>query len=223
MNFYTPKSKRIIVTGHFGCGKTNVAVNLAFALKAEGNAVVIADMDIVNPYFRTADSTAALNEAGIRCVIPRYAGTNVDLPALPADIYSMFAGSGSYGIFDVGGDDTGAAALGMFRHCFEDNGPYEMLYVFSMYRPLTADPSDAAAIMREIESRSHLRATAVVNNSSLGAESDESSFRSSFAYAGEVSRLCGLPLAFDSTFGNWDIPGRNVFHMKNITKNIYGG
>lgn len=221
MNFFTPKNKHIIVTGHFGCGKTNVAVNLALALKAGGNAVTIADMDIVNPYFRTADSSRMLTEAGVRCVIPRYAGTNVDMPTLPAEIYSMFADNISYGIFDVGGDDSGAGALGMFAHYFGDCG-YEMLYVCSMYRPLTADVSDAAALMREIESRSHLRCTAVVNNSNLGAESDKDGFCASFGYAAEVSRLCGLPLAFDSTCGTWENPGRNVFYMKNITKNIYG-
>jgi energy-coupling factor transporter ATP-binding protein EcfA2 len=219
MNFYTPKSKRIIITGHFGSGKTNVAVNLAFALKTEGCAVTIADMDIVNPYFRTSDSYKILTSSGIHCVIPQYAGTNADMPTLPAEIYSMFAND-SYNIFDVGGDDSGAAALGMFAHYFEDSG-YEMLYVCSMYRPLTADPSDAAALMREIEFRSHLRCTAVVNNSNLGAESDIDGFLGSFAYADEVSRLCGLPLAFDSTCGDWVLPDRNVFHMKNITKNIY--
>lgn len=222
MHLFTPKSKKIIITGHFGSGKTNVAVNLALALKSDGSDVTIADMDIVNPYFRTADSAAFLSESGIRCVIPRFAGTNVDVPALPAEIYSMFADDRSYGIFDVGGDDSGAAALGMYADYFRDGG-YEMLYVFSMYRPLTASPHDAAELMREIEQRSHLRCTAVVNNSNIGAESDEDSFFGSFDYAGEVSRLCKLPLAFDSTCGLWDKPGRNVFHMKNITKNIYGG
>lgn len=222
MHLFTPKSKRIIITGHFGSGKTNVAVNLALALKADGSDVTIADIDIVNPYFRTADSAAFLSEAGIRCVIPRFAGTNVDVPALPSEIYSMFADDCSYGIFDVGGDDSGAAALGMYAHYFRDGG-YEMLYVFSMFRPLTASPNDAADLMREIEQRSHLRCTAVINNSNIGAESDKDSFFGSFDYAGEVSRLCKLPLAFDSTCGLWDKPGRNVFHMKNITKNIYGG
>jgi energy-coupling factor transporter ATP-binding protein EcfA2 len=220
MNFFTPKSRRIIITGHFGCGKTNIAVNLAFALKAEGRAVTIADMDIVNPYFRTSDSYHTLTEAGIRCVIPRYAGTNVEMTTVSAEIYSMFADNDSFNIFDVGGDDTGAAALGMFAHYFNDSG-YEMLYVCSMYRPLTADPSDAAALMHEIEFRSRLHCTAIVNNSNLGAESDKDGFMASFIYAGEVCRLCGLPLAFDSTCGNWDIPGRNVFYMKNITKKLY--
>lgn len=217
-----PKSRRIIITGHFGSGKTNVAVNLALHLKRGGSGVTIADMDIVNPYFRTADAVKILAEAGVRCVIPRFAGTNADVPVLPAEIYSMFADPLSYGIFDVGGDDSGAAALGMFSHSFTDGG-YEMLYVCSMYRPLTASPSDAAVLMREIEARSRLRCTAVVNNSNLGEESDEENFFASFGWAGEVSRLCGLPLAFDSTCGLWDKPGRNILHMKNITKNIYGG
>lgn len=222
MNLFIPKSKKIIVAGHFGSGKTNVAVNLSFLLKKDGTGVTIADMDIVNPYFRTADAAAALKKAGIRCVIPNFANTNVDVPALPGEIYSMFADSISYGIFDVGGDDSGSAALGMFAPCFENAG-YEMLYVYSMYRPLTASPAEAAELMQNIERRSRLRCTAVVNNSNIGAETDRESFFASFAYADEVSRICGLPLVFDSTFGNWEKPGRNIFHMKNITKNIYGG
>lgn len=220
MNFYSPKNRHIIVTGHFGCGKTNVAVNLALALRKEGHKVAIADMDIVNPYFRTADSAKMLTEAGIKCIIPEYAGTNVDIPTLPAVIYSMFADQDTYGIFDVGGDETGAAALGMFSRCFSP-GAYDMLYVCSMYRPLTADPSEAAGLMREIEMRSRLRCTAVVNNSNLGAETDADCVARSFGYADEVSRLCGLPLAFDSVAGDWSFPGRNIFHMINITKNIY--
>ncbi|MDD4772960.1 MAG: hypothetical protein PHZ09_05075 [Eubacteriales bacterium] len=217
---FVPRSKKIIVTGHYGSGKTNVAVNLALALRAGGSGVTVADMDIVNPYFRTSDSAAMLTEAGIKCVIPQYAGTNVDMPALPAEIYSMFADKLSYGIFDVGGDDSGAAALGTYTRHFEDIG-YEMLYVVSMYRPITASPPDAAALMREIESKSRLRCTAVVNNSNIGAQTDRDNFFDSFDYADEVSRLCGLPLAFDSACDTWEKPGRNIFHMKNITKKIY--
>ena len=219
---FIPRSKKIIVTGHFGSGKTNVAVNLALAFRAGGEDVSIADMDIVNPYFRTADSAAMLSEAGIKCIIPQYAGTNVDMPALPAEIYSMFAEKSPYGIFDVGGDDSGAVALGMYAPHFEDAG-YEMLYVVSMYRPVTSRPSDTAILMKEIESTSRLCCTALVNNSNIGAETDRDSFFASFDYADEVSRLCGLPLAFDSVCGMWEKPGRNIFHMKNITKNIYGG
>lgn len=222
MNFYVPKAKHIVITGHFGAGKTNIAVNLALAMRAEGKEVTIADMDIVNPYFRTADDRVELENAGVRCIIPEFANSNVDMPALPAEVYSMFAGGDGYSILDVGGDDSGAAALGMYSHYLDAQG-YEMLYVISMYRPLTATPDEAVGLMREIEARSRLRCTGIVNNSSIGGESSVPAFEASFAYADETARLCGLPLLFDSTCLPYENPARNIFRIKDMTRRIWEG
>ena len=93
-----------LFAGHYGSGKTNIAVNYAMLLAEEGKKVCIADLDIVNPYFRTKDSEAELTALGIRLVSPRYANTNVDLPALPAESYSLVQDKSTYGIMDIGGD-----------------------------------------------------------------------------------------------------------------------
>ena len=113
---YTPKERIVIVTGHFGSGKTNVAVNLAARLAKAGKKVAIADLDIVNPYFRTADDTELLSELGVRCIIPEFANSNVDIPSIPSEINAVFEGTAQDDvcILDVGGDDSGAVALGMF-------------------------------------------------------------------------------------------------------------
>ena len=113
--------KRItIVTGHYGSGKTNFAVNLAVDLCRKGKSVVLVDLDIVNPYFRSADFKEQLTEMGIEMICPVYANTNLDIPALGADIYSVFnKDDGRYIIFDVGGDDAGAAALGRYSHLIQ--------------------------------------------------------------------------------------------------------
>ena len=144
----------VAVVGHYGSGKTTVAVNMAMRYARAGERVAVVDFDIVNPYFRTADSRDMLESAGVHCVVPPLANTNVDVPALPAEIYSLFAGSGGAArfdrvIFDVGGDD-GAVALSAYRaHFYRE--PHALLYVVSMYRPLTATPEAAAELLGEIE------------------------------------------------------------------------
>ena len=101
--------KRItIISGHYGSGKTNIAVNYALLLAKENKKVCIADLDIVNPYFRTKDSAAVLEMAGVDLISPQYANSNVDLPALPAESYRLVRDKSIYGIMDIGGDDRGA-------------------------------------------------------------------------------------------------------------------
>ena len=103
-----------LFAGHYGSGKTNIAVNYALRLAKDGKKVCIADLDIVNPYFRTADSAAQLQEAGIELVSPQFANSNVDLPALPAEAYRLVQDKQCYAVMDIGGDDRGAYALGRY-------------------------------------------------------------------------------------------------------------
>ena len=103
-----------LFAGHYGSGKTNIAVNYAMLLAEEGKKVCIADLDIVNPYFRTKDSARELADAGVELVSPQFANTNVDLPALPAEAYKLVTDRNTYGIMDIGGDDRGAYALGRY-------------------------------------------------------------------------------------------------------------
>ncbi len=211
--------KRItVVAGHYGAGKTNVAVSLALERAARGSVLV--DLDTVNPYFRAADSAAELRAAGVRAIIPEFANTNVDIPTLPPEIASVFA-SGESVVFDVGGDD-GAAALGVYRGDIESVG-YEMLYVVNKYRPLISDPGDAVALMREIESYSRLRFTGIVNNSNLGAETTRFDVEASLPYAAEVSRLSGLPVVFTSVIGADRAPrsAGSVLVMAGHTKKLF--
>jgi len=219
-------NKIIIVTGHYGSGKTNLAVNIALSIKDSGNNVSLIDFDIVNPYFRAADSAKLLTDHGVRCIIPVFANSNIDIPALPPDIYSVFdPANDEIAVFDVGGDDAGAIALGMYREQIQNAG-YEMLYVINDKRPLTMTPEDAVSVLREIESTSGLFATGIINNSNLGAESELSGFTDSFAYADNVSSLTALPLIGDSTClytSDFASGGRNIINICDYTKNIYGG
>ena len=132
--------KRItLLCGHYGSGKTNVALNMAYDLKNQKDRVAIADLDIVNPYFRTKDSAEELREKGITLISSEYAGTNVDIPAMPQQMYMLTDDKELRAVIDVGGDDRGALALGRIRPAIIEENDYEMLFVINCYRPLTGD------------------------------------------------------------------------------------
>ena len=183
-----------LFAGHYGSGKTNIAVNYALYLAGEGKPVSIADLDIVNPYFRTADSAKELETAGVRLITPQFANTNVDLPALPAEAYRLLADKSSYGIMDIGGDDRGAYALGRYVPAIKEENNYRMVFVANCYRPLTRTPEEALEVMREIEAACSLKFTDIVNNSNLGAETDTDTVLQSVSYIEKLSQISGLPV-----------------------------
>lgn len=185
-----------LFAGHYGSGKTNIAVNYAIRLAKEGKKVCIADLDIVNPYFRTKDSEAELRAAGIDLISPRYANTNVDLPALPAESYRLVQDRSCFGVIDIGGDDRGAYALGRFADAVKAEGDYHMALVLNRFRPLTSTVEAAVEIMREIETASKITFNCIVNNSNIGSETTADIVRESVAFAEEVSRKTGLPIWF---------------------------
>jgi hypothetical protein len=185
-----------LFAGHYGSGKTNIAVNYAIRLAREGKKFCIADLDIVNPYFRTKDSEAELRAAGIDLISPRYANTNVDLPALPAESYRLVQDRSCFGVIDIGGDDRGAYALGRFADAVKAEGDYRMALVLNRFRPLTSTPEAAVEIMREIETASKITFNCIVNNSNIGSETTADIVRESVAFAEEVSRKTGLPIWF---------------------------
>jgi hypothetical protein len=188
-------AKRLtLFAGHYGSGKTNIAVNYAFKLAREGKRVCIADLDIVNPYFRTKDSEEELKAHGIDLISPQYANTNVDLPALPAESYRLVQDKSSYGIMDIGGDDRGAYALGRFVNAIKEEDDYRMVFVANCYRPLTSTVEDTVEIMREIERACGLKFNCIVNNSNVGCETTEQTVLDSIEFAQSVSRATGLPI-----------------------------
>ena len=183
-----------LFAGHYGSGKTNIAVNYALHLAGEGRQVYIADLDIVNPYFRTKDSAAVLEAAGVHLVSPHFANTNVDLPALPAEAYRLVTDKNIFGIMDIGGDDRGAYALGRYVPAIREEGNYRMVFVANCCRPLTRTPEDALEVMREIEAACGLPFTDIVNNSNLASETTPETVLESRGYMEKLSELSGLPI-----------------------------
>ena len=189
----TPK-RVTLFSGHYGSGKTNIAVNYALHLAEMGLSVTVADLDIVNPYFRTKDSAEDLAAAGVHLISPQFANTNVDLPALPAETYRLLTDKSTYGIMDIGGDDRGAYALGRYVPAILEEGNYRMAFVANCYRPLTRTPEDALEVMREIEAACGLKFTCIINNSNLGTETTPQTVLDSVPFIEALSRISGLPI-----------------------------
>lgn len=184
-----------IVCGHYGAGKTNLTVNLALAAAAGGQPTAVADLDIVNPYFRTADFAELLQARGIELIAPIYANSNLDLPVLPPRLASAVGQPGLQLFVDVGGDDDGAVALGGYAARIAES-PYRMLYVINRCRYLEADPAEEIALLRRIEASARLTVTGLVNNTNLGGETTAALVEGSQAYLQTVADRTGLPVCY---------------------------
>ncbi len=191
--------KRVtLFSGHFGSGKTNVAVNYALKLNALGYRTAIADLDTVNPYFRTKDSEKELVGAGVRVISLPFANTSVDLPSIPSEVYSLVRQTDEYAVFDIGGDNDGAYALGRFAPFILEENNFAHFFVVNFYRPLTPDAKSAAEYMTDIEKACGIPFTGIVNNSNLGEETDVSVIENSFAEADRLAEISGLPVVMTS-------------------------
>lgn len=188
-------TKRVTVfAGHYGSGKTNLAINYALILRQSFGRVAIADLDIVNPYFRTKDSWKVIEDAGVKLVSSPYASSNVDLPSVPPEAYGIIEDTTYHSVIDVGGDDRGALVLARYAPEILSQQGYDMLLVVNKYRPLTRDSNGAIEILHEIETASGLSFTGIVNNSNLGPDTTAETVLASQTYVEEVALSTGLPI-----------------------------
>ena len=209
----TPK-RVTLFSGHYGSGKTNIAVNYALHLAEMGLPVTVADLDIVNPYFRTKDSAEDFERAGIRLISSAYANSNVDLPALPAELYALTEDRSRYAVLDVGGDDRGALALGRYAPAILEEGEYESIFVANFYRPLTPNAEAALEVMREIEIAGKIPFTAIVHNSNLGEETRAEDILAMEKEAERLASLASLPLLFTAADARFRDALPDAFHLR---------
>lgn len=182
-----------IVTGHYGTGKTEFAVNLALALAGEGERVSLADLDIVNPYFRCRERRPLLEEAGVRLIATSQACTDADVPALPAELLSIFEDRAVRGVLDIGGDPSGARVLARWRPNISRED-FQVLYIVNANRPEVRTAESSISYLRGIEAVTGLPCTGLVNNTHLCAETTPEEVRGGAALAEEISRLTGIPV-----------------------------
>ncbi len=167
MNQLLLNHRYLVLTGNYGSGKTELALNLSKKY-AEQYRTTLVDLDIVNPYFRSGEKAEEMRRAGVRMMMPTYAMTTVDIPALPAEIQSVFEVPTDRVIFDVGGDDTGAAALGRFYPSFMANREStKVIFVINCMRPLTKEPDEIIDLVQRIQNRGRLKIDMLINNTNL--------------------------------------------------------
>lgn len=199
MNSLFGDKRFIVLVGNYGSGKTETALNLAMDYAGSGQRTTLVDLDIVNPYFRSGEKAADMSAAGIRMLMPTYALTTVDIPALPAEIQSVFDMPSDRVIFDVGGDDTGAAALGRYHpafHAREDQTV--MALIVNCMRPLTQSTEDIMDLAERIMNRSRMKIGIMINNTNLADRTTPE-----MVAAGEKTVLAcaarmGIPAVFNS-------------------------
>ncbi len=222
--------KRIsIFTGHFGSGKTEVAVNYALKLASISPRTAIVDLDIVNPFFRTADVSKILESRGIKVITPVYANTNIDMPSLPPDIYSIFNQKDYKVVFDVGGDDLGARVLGRYHEEIAADD-WEMYFVINTRRPDTFSDKGIEHMIAEIESSSGLKIDRLVNNTNILNETTEHEILEGESKIMRVSEKLGIPVGFTSGLKNVmegihnkgiETAGKDILYMDKMIKLLW--
>lgn len=191
--------KRInFFVGNYGSGKTEIAINTALMLKRELKNVILADIDIVNPFFRSSEHKAFLEERGIKVLMPQFANTGVDLPTLPPDIYSVFTGN-AHAILDCGGDPAGATALGALKeHINKVAGEIEVYFVLNACRPRQATLKQTIEMIKVIEHVSRIKVTGIINNTNIANETTASELAMGQKIALQASETLHIPVSYIS-------------------------
>lgn len=185
--------KRIqIITGHYGSGKTEYAVNLALHLAQERENVALADLDIVNPYFRSYEQAKRLEDAGIRVIVTSCGGI-ADIPAINPEVMSVFQQEKWTGVLDIGGDPIGARVLARFVNQLKTDD-FDLLFVLNANRPETKDVESALQYMQGIEAECRQKVTGIVNNTHLCGETTAEEILKGARLAQELSERTSLPV-----------------------------
>ena len=206
-----------IVIGAYGSGKSEIAVNMSLAQRKAfpDRRLLIADLDIINPFYRSSDCAPALEKAGIRVISPLYAGSNVDAPVIPADIFAVFDDESYTGVFDIGGEDMGATVLGSIRKRIE-NADTQILMAVNTLRPFTSDPAQIAEMTAILSEAAGFKIDGYLHNTNLLDETTPELIAEGERIMDETSKITGVPVVATCFMEGLQIPeikGHEVFPM----------
>lgn len=188
----------VIIVGAYGSGKTEVAINLAVHMNARGTAVRLADLDLVNPYFRTREARHALNRLGIDVVLPPAQYMQADLPILTPEVSGMLRNPSGLTLLDVGGDDVGATVLAALADSFKGQA-IQVLQVINPNRPYTDTVGGCLKIRGEIEAKAKMTITGIVGNANLMEETTDQDILAGYEFSRQVAEAGNVPLIFITT------------------------
>lgn len=186
-----------IFCGNYGSGKTEISLNTAIKCALEGRKTTLVDLDIVNPYFRSSEQTELLEGYGIKVLCPTFANTAVDIPSLPASIQSIFADKEQTVIIDVGGDATGATALGRYHNLLKGDDVKTYL-VMNARRPFSKGASELKVMLEDIQAKARIKVDAIINNTNMARSTTVEDILYGHKVALELSRICKLPIQYIS-------------------------
>ena len=199
-----PDTKYIVLIGHYGSGKTELALALARHYAKEGGQTALVDLDIVNPYFRSSDHETLLVEEGVDVVSPSFAHSTVDVPALLADVHKVFDPQRyRHVIFDVGGDPAGSTALGRYYPYIQKvRDQMRVLYVVNPMRPLTASEDAICELLSHMEARARIAADMLVNNANLQRQTTAQDLVDAQVLLERVSSRLSIPVGMVAGYGH---------------------
>lgn len=161
------KDKRIrIIIGHYGSGKSEFSVNYAMKLAQMGRKVAIADLDIVNMYFRSREKAIEMENLGVKVIGSKINAPAIEVPSISPEVLTPLQDESYDTILDVGGDQVGARALGRYVEYFVE-GNYDMFFVLNANRPETQTLEKTLEYMVKIEDVSRAKITGIINNTHL--------------------------------------------------------
>ena len=187
----------VIVIGHYGSGKTEFSVNYAVRLKEHYDKVNIADLDIINPYFRSREKREFFEKIGIKVHDSSIRNTAIDIPALPAQMTGVILNNDEKSVIDVGGDPVGARVLARYAEQIK-NVEYDMFYVINGNRPETRTPEDTVKYLRMIEQTSGLKVTGLINNTHLLRETTVEDVEFGHELTKKVSWETDIPIRYEA-------------------------
>lgn len=187
----------VIIVGNYGSGKTEVAVNLALHQHGRGTRVRIADLDLVNPYFRTREARTTLKDMGIELVLPPERLMQADLPIVMPQVAGLLRAPGELTILDAGGDDVGVTVLASLGDVFQGvERPVRMYQVVNPHRPNTDSVQGCIKMRRAIEAKAGLPVHKWVGNANLLDETTAEHIYQGDAFMASLSEADGRGVEF---------------------------